>query len=168
MIDPLTYHVIAQVIGILASAIIISGYIVQSDRKLKIIVTTGNIFLSLSFLLLGAYSGATVRIINCFRTILSIKYHNSNKVMLVFIFIYFLIALFLTNNLIDFLPFFTSIIGTIALYKLSGKNLRLALLFCSSIWLAYSVLFYSLGGVITELFVMSFNIISFFRIKRLN
>ena len=92
------------------------------------------------------------------RAYLSIRFHNSNILMIGFMGAYFIIGVILFSGLISALPVIASISATFSLYKLSGKKFRIVA-FCNSlIRLTYCALVFSIGGIIMELFIEFFNI----------
>ena len=154
----------AQIIGLLASAAIITAFGMKCDRRFKFVIFAGHMLFALHFFLIGAYAGSVTNLINGGRTIFSIKFHQSTRIMIFFIGLYTLSAILMVREPIDFLPFFTGIIGTYAVYKLSGIPMRLILLLSSFMWLVYNTVFSSYGGIITELFASSINLITMYRI----
>lgn len=153
-----------QIMGLIATVIVICAFYQKNDVRLKIIMMIGSLTFAVHFYLLGAYAGATVNVINAFLGGFSIRFHKSNKVMFFFIFIYSIIAFFTFEKLISLLPYVTGILGCIALYRLSGIPLRLLILVSSSLWMTYNIIFMSIGGIITEMFVMSVNCITIYRL----
>lgn len=155
---------LAQLIGIIASAIIVFAFNMKSDVRLKLIMVVGSFLFAVHFYMLGAYTGAIVNFINSFRGGLSIKFHKSNKIMLTFIVIYLCLAIVTYDQIINLLPFVTGVLGCFILYQLSGIPMRLAILVSSSLWMTYNIIFMSIGGIITEMFVMSVNCITIYRL----
>ena len=80
-------------------------------------------------------------------------------------FIYIAMALFIAEKWIDFFPAIASLVGTYSMYKLSGIKFRIMGLVGSSAWLTYSVAFFSIGGIMTEIFAITINL---FTIRRLS
>ncbi len=162
----------AQAIGIVATIFIITAFSQKRDNHLKFIGMAGSLLFALHFLLLGAYAGAIVNIVNAFRSGLSIKFHRSTKMMVLFIFVYLFLAILTFEQIINLLPYISGILGAYSLYQLSGIPMRVFGLIGSFLWLTYNIIFMSIGGIITECFVISVNCITIYRIfkdnKKLN
>ncbi len=158
--------VFIQVVGIIASALVITAFSHRCDKRLKIIMLTGAMLFSCHFYFLGAYAAMVVNFINSFRIGLSIKFHNSNVVMACFILIYLAVGLLVYERPVDVLPIFSGCLGTFSMYKLSGIRLRLFLLVGSGPWLIYNTIFQSIGGIITELFIQATNTVTIFRLLK--
>ena len=162
----MTHDILVQGIGLVASALVILSFTQKSDKRFKILIALGASVFTLHFFLLGAYAGAVVGAINASRTITSMKYHNSNKVLGFFIVLYVLAAIYFFKDVIDLLPIFSGAVSTIALFKLSGIKLRVAYLVTESGWLAYTIIIKSLGGLITNVFVISTNVLTIYRLLK--
>lgn len=164
MDEPSTYQIIAQLIGIIASAFVVLSFGQKRDNHLKIYVMIGNIIFAVHFLMLGAYAGVFVTLLNTCRAGFSIKFHKSTKMMFFFWGIYILAAVIVYEKPIDLFPFFSSILGTYSMFKLSGIKLRLLGMLGSSSWLVYGIVFHSVGGIITEISVMVLNTLTILRL----
>lgn len=166
MIDLFSYGFVAQAVGILASALIIYAFTHKSDKRLKIFLMLSNILFASHFFLLGAYAGMAINALNCLRVGLSIKFHNSNKIMLGFISAYLGAGFLVYQNPQDVLPIFSACLGTFAMYKLSGIQMRLCLSVSGMSWLIHDIIYGSIGGVITESVLLVTNVITVFRLYR--
>ena len=164
MNEPSTYQIIAQLIGIVASAVVIFSFSQKHDNHLKIYIMIGNLIFAVHFLMLGAFAGVFVNFLNTCRSGFSIKFHKSTKMMFFFWGIYILVAIAVYEKPVDLLPFFSSILGTYSMFKLSGIKLRLLGMLGSSSWLVYGIVFHSVGGIITELSVMVLNSLTILRL----
>lgn len=153
-----------QGVGLLASFFMVLAYVYKSDVKFKVFLTIGTLFLGIHFYFLGALSGMAISLINSARIGTSIKFHQSNLIMILFILAYIFSGLYFFENAIDFLPIISGIIGALAMYKLSGIKLRITMSFVSIGWLVHNVLSHSLGGIVTEIFISSVNIITITRL----
>jgi len=163
--DLTTYQIIAQAVGILASGFVISGWSSKKDKKLKIILCCGAFLFAVHFYMLGAFAAMIVSAINILRIGLSLKFHKSNALCLTFI-ISYLIAGFITyQSPIDILPIISSSIGTISMYLLSGVTFRYISMIPSLSWLTHNIIVMSIGGIITEIFVLIGLLSAIIRIK---
>ena len=162
----MTIDIVAQAVGLVASSIIIFACTNKSDNRFKFFIMLGSAVFACHYFLLGAYAGAAVNVVNSLRTGLSIKFNKSNAVMTFFIVLYLSIGVFTIEQWHDALPIFSGVVTTFAMYKLSGILLRSCMLASSLSWLTYDFIFRSIGGVITEMFVQTTNLITMYRIHR--
>ncbi len=156
----------AQAIGIIASGMAIFAFSHKSDKRFKIIIAMAAFTFALHFFLLGAYVGAAVNLINSLRAGLSLRFHNSNIIMIGFILVYLVAGVFGYQNPQDVLAVLSGCLGTFGMYKLSGIKLRVCLGISSVSWLIHDSLYRSIGGVATELFIQATNAITIFRLHR--
>lgn len=158
----------AQIVGLIATAFIIVAYSFKNDTSYRAIASAGGFLFSLHFFMLGAFAGSAVNLINGFRSISAIHFHKSKKLMLFFMALYIFSAFFVVEEFIDALPFLNGLLGAYAIFQLSGIRMRLVMLVVSGMWMAYNIIFMSIGGIITECFVLTSNCITIYRIFRDN
>ena len=158
--------ILTQGLGILASGFIIFAFTNKSDDRFKIFVMIGSLIFAAHFYLLGAYAGVVVNLINAARSGFSIKYHRSNAALAVFLSIYAIMGIIICKQPVDALPFIAGSMSAVAMYKLSGIKFRLCLSVVSGCWLAYGIIFQSVGVVMTELFVQVTNASTIYRLVR--
>lgn len=168
MTDFLSYQFIAQAIGILASGLVVFSTTQKRDNHLKIYLIIGNLFFALHFLMLSAYAGMCVNILNSMRVGCSIKFHKSTNIMFIFLAAYLIVAILIYEKPYDLLPIFSSFLGTYSMFKLSGIKLRLVGIISSGSWLTYATIFQSIGGIITEVSGIILNLATIYRLKRDN
>ena len=166
MSDLLNNPIFIQSVGIFASALIVWAYGQKSDNNLKYFAVAGNIFFASHFFLLEAYAGMAINILNCFRIYLSIRFHKSNVMMFGFMAVYVAVGFMIAEGLIDWFPVLSSLMGTFAMYRLSGIKFRMVGLLGSASWLTYNIHYFSIGGIITEVFAISFGLFRIFKMKR--
>lgn len=155
---------VAQLVGLLASAFIILGYSSKHDAKLKTIVCIGAALFSAHFFMMGAMTAMIMNAVNFLRIALSIKFHGSKMLFVIFIVIYLSVGAFTYETWIDIFPLISSILGTVSMYFLSGVKLRLIGLLGSSSWLTHNFVVGSMGGIITELFVLTMLLTGIYRL----
>ena len=115
--------------------------------------------------MLGAYAGMFVAIVNGLRNGFSIRYHKSTSIMLVFFVMYLLIGFLTYKYIYDLLPIIAGVLGTFAMFKLSGIKMRLLGIVSSGAWLTYGIIFHSIGSIITNTSVITLNIFTILRLK---
>lgn len=155
-----------QIIGIIASSFIISGFGSKSDVKFKLLMVIGNIFFAAHFFMLGAFTAVGIDLINAARNAISIKFNKSKSLGFLFCALYLFIAFFTYETKIDIFPTLGAIIATLAIYNLSGKYLRYAMYLSSSLWLSYGIIINSWGTIITETFNILANTATIWRLLK--
>lgn len=145
---------LVQILGGFASLLLIVAFSHKSDERFKIILIIGNILFSIHFYFLGAYAGAAINLLNCFRVGFSMKFHKSNAVMFAFMSVYTIVGCLIYEKPLDVLPVFAAFLGTFSMYQLSGIPLRFFMCIGSSSWLVYNVISFSIGGIVTEVFII--------------
>ncbi|MEM8833332.1 MAG: YgjV family protein [Pseudomonadota bacterium] len=68
-----------QILGYIASFIILAGYAIKSDKKTKLILIFSSSLFALHFYLLGAFIAMAICLVNAARNGTSIIYHGSKK-----------------------------------------------------------------------------------------
>ncbi|MEM6811856.1 MAG: YgjV family protein [Pseudomonadota bacterium] len=159
-------NLIAQAVGILASLTVISAFSQKLDKNFKLILIAGGIFFSLHYILMAAYVAALVAFVNSVRTYFSMKYHKSNKLMIGFICFYIACLFLVYEKPYDVLPVLAGILTCFSLYKLEGIKMRIAMFFSEGSWLIFSLLIFSIGGIITNIFVLITNSITTYRLVK--
>ena len=160
----LEYMTLEQVVGVMASAFIVGGYFCKSDNKAKAIIICGSVLFAVHFFMIGAMTAALMNVVNFFRVGLSIKFHGS-KILFTFFVSVYLISLFFTyEEWLNILPVISSVLGCIGMYFLSGIKFRLCTIVGSSCWLLHNALVGSVGGVITEIFVLTAALTTIYRL----
>lgn len=166
MIDLTGNPILTQIIGIIASALVITGFANKKDNNFKFFIMLGSLGFVCHYLMLGAYAGAAANVVNAARTGLSIKFHKSNGMMIFFIAAYLAMGFLTYEEPVDALPVFSGILATFAMFRLSGIKMRLCFFVSSTSWLIYDFIFKSIGGIITEGFVQFTNITTIYRLLR--
>jgi len=162
----MSYDIITQSIGILASALVICSLLQKSDNNFKIWIALGATIFAVHFALLGAYAGAVVAILNATRTLLSMKFHNANKLLYFFLTLYVIVGIFICDTVIDMLPLFAGALSTIALFKLSGLKMRIAFIITEVGWLTYGIFVQSIGSIINNSFALCANMLTIYRMRK--
>ena len=103
----MTDDLIAQGIGLIASALLISAFLYKSDGYFKIFIMCGSLAFALHFYLLGAFAGMIVNIISASRSALALKFHNSNTLTLCILATYLIVAVLIYKTPTDLFPLFS-------------------------------------------------------------
>ena len=166
MINILSYDWITQAIGIIASGFIILSFGQKRDLRLKYFLMTGNVLFAIHFGMMGAYAGLAVNILNFLRVWMSIKFHKSTRMMLLFMCLSIATGFAVYQNYYDILPIISSVMGSYSLFKLSGIPLRIFGIIGSINWLTYSFIIKSIGGIMTDTVALVINFSTIYRLKR--
>ena len=158
------FYFAAQILGILSFLLGVYAYYQKDDTKLKIYITLMFIAHGAHFYLLGAQVAALLCIISVLRTVLSIFYH-SVYLALVFIAITLLTGYLSYESYFDIIVIIASVIGIYSFICLQGIKLRIFILIGSTLWLINNILVGSIGGTLMELFVISTNLLTMYRIQ---
>ena len=158
--------IIAQGVGILAGAILVASYAVRSDRHLKIIMATSASVFCVHYYLLAEPAGVAVKIIDFLRVLFSIKIYKPSVFIVIFVTAYIVFGALTYEKFVDVLPIIASILGTISMYKLTGVKFRVVLLFVCALWLIYSFSVFSIGGIMTNILLLTMNGITIYRLRQ--
>ncbi len=128
LMEASSVQIIAQVIGVIAAAFGIFGYLLKQDKRLKLLMTGQNIWLCLHFALMGAWTASLITLMTALRNYLSLK-TLSYKFTIFFIFSYLVIGVMSYDSWLDILPVTATVTSTYAYFHLSQEKLRFVLLF---------------------------------------
>ena len=145
----LTQEWVAQALGLLAFTISLVGYTSTSDRRLKIMMTTGTVILALHFVFFGAWLAAISLAMNTARTWLSI-YRKGWRWFAIVAVAQLAVSLPLIATVRDVFPVLGSLIGSYGLLCLAGVKLRVAMLVTTACWLVNNLLWGSVGAVLLD------------------
>ena len=141
--------IISQVIGIIAWILLFYSYYKEDINKVLFIQIISALFYSVSYFLLGAWSGLLV----CtFELLKAIAYYKSDKDKLIFFItlpIYLVIAYFTYNGFISILPTIDSIIVGFA-FTYDKKIATIGSIISSILWIAYDIEIYAFAQALTD------------------
>ena len=165
-------EIIAQILGLIATAFIIIAYQFRSNRTFFILQRISASFFTANMLLLGAYGGFVLNLLAALRgVVLSLpKGKGITKPMFWAVNVATVIGygiLFycgLMPSWIDFLLPLQFMVGTWFSWKQDGRALRLAqLTVMSPVCLVYNISVFTIGGIVTECFNIASIVISLIR-----
>lgn len=160
-------NVIAQSFGFLSLALGILTFYQKDDKKLKILMIVFNINHLVHYILLGSIVSALGSLLSAIRTATAIHF-SSKWIAALFITISLVSGVLLADHIWQMWPILGTIIGTYSVFLLKGIRLRVGFLFGSSCWLINNILVGSIGGTILEITVISMNLITVYRIHKVN
>jgi len=158
-------YIAGQGIGIVALIVSVIGYLQSNEKKLKFINANAALLETLSYFLLGAYTGANMTFVIAIRNFITAK-NNSKKLFPLFIIFFILTGIYSYREIYDILPIFGSIAGTTAYFYLTGKNLRYVLIAAGFAWLAYAIVAFSIGQMMIEISILLSNLYALWRLKK--
>ena len=156
---------IGQLLGGVSFSLAIFAYYQTSDRSLKILLTLLYVVHGTHFYLLDALVPALLCGLSLIRTVISI-YSSSLTVACIFILITLVTGTLNYQSVIDILAIAASIIGIYSLFCLSGTQMRIGIICGASCWLINNLIIGSIGGTLMEVFVISTNLITIYRLQR--
>lgn len=140
---------LAQAVGIVSFALGILCFYQHNDKRLKIMMVVMNLNHALHFALLGAMTAFASALLAAVRTFVSIKVQSRN-IAYFFMGLALIWGLYLSDHWYDMFPIAGSMIGTFALFQLSGIRMRLGFLAGALCWLTNNILVGSIGGTLLE------------------
>ena len=141
----------------------------KSKKKVLIWQIISFLLYAIQYLMLDAYSGMTIYILNAIRNIIIYVTEKKEKnifcVGVFFIIVSIIIAILQFNNIYDILPSFTSIINIIFIMQTSIINIKMGQIIASSIWIFYDVLTSAYVAAISEFIIICSIIFWFYENK---
>jgi len=163
--ENLWFIVFAQAIGLIGMGLDFYAANQKSDSKLMRWTILSSIIFSIHFILLSAIPAAISEIITAARYYFADRY---KKIWMGILFIgfYILCAVFIADSLFDFFPFVASVIGTTAIFFLNGISMRILFILGQAMWVVYSVIVFSLGGIILYLALIMMTATTIYRLYK--
>ena len=160
-------EIIAQIIGIIGSALMIFSYQCKNPKTLIVIQGAGGLMFAINFFILGAYTGALLNLVNVVRSIGFAKIKSKNKLLpVILVGAYAISTVFTYNGWLSIAVLAAQTVGTVIFYLDNDKIIKIAsLCFVSPVWFVHNILTGSLGGVICESFAMISIIVYIIRTK---
>lgn len=156
----------AQALSIFAMLTAALAFQCKSNKNFCIWQAVSSSAFAASFIILGAYTGALSNIVNIFRgTLFGLAPRKYRKAYLVFLELAYIgVAFFTYDGIFSLIILAAQVVGTASIFFDRGKVIRIIQFFwISPIWLAYSIYFFSLGGILCEVFTLVSIIISVIR-----
>lgn len=153
-----------QILGYIASIILLLGYAIKSDVKTKTILTFSSIVFTAHFFMLGAFTAAAICAINALRNVSSIFFHKSKMVFSVFACLYLVCSVITYQIFIDILPFTAAFITCIGMFLLGGVKFRAIVVVATLLWIVHNVYVGSIGGTINSVILFFISSITLARL----
>lgn len=149
----LTHPYFIQGLGFLAFFVALYAFTRTNDSRLRAGQAGQAIILALHFYLLGAGSAAAMAFLIGVRNLVSL-FINVRLAALPFFAIYIIVGFFTYQSAVDVLPVLAALLGTTAVFYLSGIAMRLVLMSATSLWVAHNFIYASLGPFLMELVIL--------------
>ncbi|MBQ6495429.1 MAG: YgjV family protein [Bacilli bacterium] len=150
--------ILIQLIGLLAGIILILSYFRKDTNKVLSFHIISNTLDFIHYLLLGAYSGAFIYLLEGTRDFLYYKTDKDKYIFIVSTIIYLSISFFGVRSWIDYLPILASIIDGYSL-TLEKKYVTIGAIMSYSIWVIYNIYVLSWAGLLIDGIIAISNII---------
>lgn len=159
-------EIIAQVVGILGTCAAFLSFQLKENKKFFILQSISGALFALNFLMLGAYTGSLLNLINIYRGAIMAGGRKTRKIpfLISIQLLYILATVFTYTNVFSIIALVAQLIGTFAMWSQNGKTIRvLQLAAVSPLWLIHNVFVFSIGGIICEVFNLGSIIVSIIR-----
>ncbi len=160
---------ISQIIGFCAFLIFIISLQQVSKKKILFLQIFSFGLYSLEYLVINAYSGMIIFIINIIRSIIFYKIadkNSNNKLILaIFVILSLLCGKMTYKYLFDILPIIASILTIIFTWQSSTKILRLGQISVCICWIIYDIFVSAYIGIFTEFMIIFFTIFALLRLN---
>jgi hypothetical protein len=138
-----------QLVGYVALVLGVLAFLQKTDRRLKVLIAGESIAYVVHFILLGNYPASGSAAVSCLRTLSSIR-TRAVWLMGVFVVGNLMVGVLFAKGPAGWLPVVGSCLATVAVFRLRGVVMRLALLLCTALWLTNNILSGSVGGTLLE------------------
>ena len=162
-------NTIAQIFGIIGMLSTMISFQIKSTKKLFLMQSFSGICFALNYILLGAYTGCVINILNIGRCLIMSggKKMRRYPILITIILSYCIATLLTYTNIFSILALIAQIIGTISMWSDDWKKIRIAQLFAvSPMWLAHNIFVFSIGGIVSEIINMISTSVSLFRFAK--
>jgi len=158
-----------QILGYIAMILGIAAFLQKDDVRLKMIMACMAIVIVVHFSLLGAYVAAVSATLAGSRALLSLNPYVMRKrhyFVAGFVLLTIVLSAYTYTRWIDIFPFITGTLGTFALFYLRGVALRWGFASIGTLWLLHNILAQSYGPLVMEMFILTANLVTIYRLKR--
>ena len=165
----LYFSIIVQAIGLLSVVCFMLSFQIKSNKALFICQMAGAAFFCLQYLLLGGITGCLTNFAGIVRNVFltNMDKHPSLRWKgwpCIFTAISITIMIFTWEGLPSIFPTIAYCVASFALWTDNAQKIRFFNLICiSPCFLIYGIIYGSIGGIITELFIITSIIVSIYR-----
>lgn len=153
-----------QTLWLFAFIITLIGFLQKEDKKLYSILIIANIFWIVHFSIMWLFTWAAVNALNIFRNFRWLKFKKNKKIILILIWFYVFAWIMLYNKTSDILPIFAWILWVLSFVYFHWLKWRIVLLTGTCLWLLYNIIWGSIWGITTEMFMILASTITIIRL----
>lgn len=151
--------------GYVAFVLGVFAFMQKSDGRLKFFNASQCLAYTVHFALLGNFSAASSALISSARSFLALRYRSLGLAVSVLA-LNLVVGWLVAKTALGWVPVLASCIATVAVFKMQGVALRLALLTCTFLWLVNNIASGSIGGTLLECFIAVANITTISRMRK--
>jgi len=159
MPDNLWWIILVQGIGFLGIACAVLAFQCKEYRPLVWLRGANELFFAIQYLLLGAYSGAAVDFLGCFRNLVFLDCDKKGKSLrpwrIFFSCVFAGVSLLTWAGPKSLLSAVAKVASTIAYGSSSPRLIRFITLCSASCWLIYNSLVFSVAGILGEILTLT-------------
>lgn len=148
-------YVLSQILVVAFFGLYALTFLLKTKKSVLIVLLCGGVLNTISFILLGAYTGAVVNIVAMIRSVWFFFDEKNGKRTWISLTVVMLLVIcatiFTYKKWIDILPFVAGIGYTFACWQKNIPLYRWLGIFVNILYLLYNILIYSIFGVIGEL-----------------
>lgn len=167
MPEHLGWLILVQGIGFLGVACSVLAFQYKQYRQLVGLRAATELFFGIQYLLLGAYSGAAVDFLGCFRNWVFLSCNRREKSLrpwrILFSVIFVGVALLPWDGPKSLLSAVAKVASTVAYGSSNPRLIRFITLCSSSCWLIYNFAVFSIAGVLGEVLTLTSVLIGILR-----
>ena len=167
MSESIWWVILVQGIGFLGIACSVLAFQFKGYRQLVTLRAATELFFGIQYILLGAYSGAAVDFLGCFRNWVFLDCNKKGKSLkpwrIFFCVIFVGVSLLTWAGPISLLSAVAKVASTIAYGSSSPRLIRFITLCSSSCWLVYNFAVFSIAGVLGEILTLTSVLIGILR-----
>ena len=153
----------AQNLGYVALIFGVAAFLQKQDYRLKALSAIESIVYVAHFFLLGNYPASGSALVSTLRNLTALRSRSPWWIAFFMILILGVGASF-TKSMAGWLPVVASGLATVAIFRLNGIAMRLALLVCTLLWFVNNILSGSIGGTVLEAIIAITNMTTIYRL----
>lgn len=161
------YFIFIQGIGLVAGVFLILSYFRKDTNRVLSFHIISNSLDFFHYILLGAYSGGFIYLLEGIRDFLYYKTDKDKYVFIVSAIIYLLISFFSVRVWYDYLPVFASLVDGYTL-TMSKKYVTIGAIISYGVWVIYNIYVFSYAGLLIDGFIFLSNICIILFVKEKN
>ena len=163
------YDVVTQAVGILGAVAMILSFQFKNNKILCLVQGIGGLLFAVNFLMLGAYTASVFNFINLARGLVLAfggRWCRGWWLGGIFSLSYVVVTAFTFDSWVSVLIMVAQIASTIALWSRRGSWIRFEQMAVNTpAWMTNNIVYFSMGGIITESFCFISAVVSLIRYK---